>query len=280
MPFRLANVAGRAALVDASDQWYDLERVTAGRLGPDPMDVLADTDALHEVAARLDALSAGGSLLDAALEAPVPRPRNVFGVGLNYRTHAAESGVEVPTTPVVFGKFPSCVAGPGHAVELRSATADWEVELVVAIGRPGRDIAEADAWDHVAGLTVGQDISDRVLQFAAKPAHFDLGKSRDGYGPIGPVLVSPDAVADRDALSLSCSVNGHAKQADSTASLIFSVPQLVAYLSGVMTLSSGDLIFTGTPAGVGVASRTFLQPGDVIESTIEGIGTLVTRCVA
>ena len=165
-------------------------------------------------------------------------------------------------------------------VELRCAAADWEVELVVVIGRQGRDIAAADAWSQVVGVTVGQDISDRTLQFAAKPPHFDLGKSRDGYGPIGPLLVSVDCLAKPDDLALTCDVNGERKQSDRTSNLIFTVPDLIVYLSGIMTLAPGDIIFTGTPSGVGAASNTFLKAGDEIVSAIEGIGTLTTRCVA
>jgi 2,4-didehydro-3-deoxy-L-rhamnonate hydrolase len=285
MTFRLANVGGRAALVDHHDGWHDLERLTstlpAGRrIGPDPMDAIAHVAALHELSAGLDPATADGDLASAALGAPVPRPRNCFAVGLNYRSHAAESGMEPPATPLVFTKFPSCLAGPTAEVELRSSAADYEVELVVVIGAGGRDIAAADAWDHVAGLTVGQDISDRVLQFAATPPHFDLGKSRDTYGPLGPVVVSTDSFADPGDLRLTCEINGEIRQDDRTSNLIFDVPALIAYLSGILTLSPGDLIFTGTPDGVGAASGRFLVPGDEIVSTIEGIGTLRNTCIA
>ena len=278
MAFRFANVGGRAALVDGDDRWYDLERLTGGSAAADPMAALADGAALHAAAARLDGASPDGDLASAAVGAPVPTPRNVFGIGLNYRPHAEESGMDIPETPVVFGKFASCIVGPTADVELRSATTDWEVELVVAIGTAGRDIAADDAWDHVLGLTVGQDISDRALQFAAKPPHFDLGKSRDGYGPMGPVLVSPDNFADPTDLAITCDINGERKQDDRTTSLIFSVAELIEYLSGIITLDVGDVIYTGTPAGVGAPTRTFLNGGDVITSTIEGIGTMTNRC--
>jgi len=278
MGFRFANVDGRAALVDADGRWYDLERLTAGASPADPMAALADPEALTAADAGLTAAEADGLLTDARLGPPVPRPGKVFGIGINYRSHAEETGRDVPTVPVVFAKFPSCLTGPDAAVELRSPTADWEVELVVAIGPGGRDITAERAWDHVLGLTVGQDISDRALQFAATPAHFDLAKSRDGYGPIGPVLVSPDRVPDPGDLALSCSVNGEVRQDDRTANLVFGVPALVEYLSAILTLDTGDLIFTGTPSGVGASTGTFLQPGDVIVSSVEGIGTITTRC--
>lgn len=278
MTFRFANVDGRAALVDDAEQWYDLERLTDGAAGPDPMAALLNPDALHAASAGLGDATPDGALDSANLGAPVPTPRNVFGIGLNYRPHAEESNMELPKRPLVFGKFTSCIVGPTAEIELRSETADWEVELVVVIGKPGRDIAAADAWDHVLGVSVGQDISDRRLQMASKPPHFDLGKSRDTYGPMGPVLVSTDSFDDPTDLAISCDINGERKQEDRTTSLIFTVAELIEYLSQVMTLETGDTIYTGTPAGVGAASQTFLKPGDVITSTVEGIGTMVNTC--
>jgi 2-keto-4-pentenoate hydratase/2-oxohepta-3-ene-1,7-dioic acid hydratase in catechol pathway len=282
MTFRLATISDRAALVDEVGQWYDLARLTDGLLGPDPMAAVGAADALHELSAGLGTASPDGDL-DAAraagiVGAPVPRPRNVFAVGLNYRSHAEESGMVPPATPLVFTKFPSCIVGPDAAIPLAAASADYEVELVVVIGRGGRDIAEAEAWSHVAGLTVGQDVSDRTLQFAASPPHFDLGKSRDGYGPMGPVLVSVDSVGDPDDLALRCEIDGEIRQEDRTSNLIFGVPTLISYLSGILTLAPGDVIFTGTPAGVGASDGRFLLPGQVVTSTIEGIGSLVNAC--
>lgn len=277
MSFRFANITDRAALV-VDDSFYDLATISDGRIGPDPMDAIAEVANLHELGRSLDDVTPTGRLDPAELGPPVPRPRNSFAVGLNYRSHVAEADMEVPDVPLVFAKFPSCLVGPGADVELRTNAGDYEAELVVVIGRPGRDIATADAWDHVAGVTVGQDISDRALQFAAKPPHFDLGKSRDTYGPIGPVLVSPDLLPDRDALGITCDINGERRQDGSTADLIFDVPALIAYLSSIVTLSPGDLIFTGTPEGVGATQGAFLQPGDVITTTIEGIGTITNTC--
>ena len=152
---------------------------------------------------------------------------------------------------------------------------------MAVIGRAADRVAEADAWDHVAGLTVGQDISDRTLQFAAG-MQFSLGKSRRGYGPMGPWLVTPDEVPDRDDLALGCSIDGETVQDDRTGDLIFSVPSLVAELSAVLPLLPGDVIFTGTPAGVGMARQPprALAAGQVLETWIEGIGTIRNRCVA
>jgi len=187
--------------------------------------------------------------------------------------------MEIPKVPLIFTKFSSCITGPDTVVELRTDTGDYEAELVVVIGSTARDVSADDAWDHVAGLIVGQDLSDRGLQFAANPPHFDLGKSRDGYGPTGPVLVSPDLVPDRDSLAITCEVNGEMRQSDTTSSMIFSVASIVEYLSGIVTLEPGDLIFTGTPDGVGLASGKFLAAGDVLTTTIEGIGTITQRFV-
>jgi len=142
----------------------------------------------------------------------------------------------------------------------------------------GRDIRPEDAWDHVGGLTAGQDISDRALQFAAEPAHSDLGKSRDTYGPTGPVVVSTDSFADPGDLLIACDINGERQKEDRTSNLIFGIPGLLSYLSGILTLRPGDLIFTGTPEGVGAADSRFLRDGDVITTTIEGIGTRTNPC--
>ena len=278
MGFRFANVTGRSSLVDDTGDYYDLEQITDGAVSSDPNVVLDDPDALTATQGRLDDMTPVGTFDGADIRPPVT-PRNVLAVGLNYADHVAESKMVTPTTPLVFTKFPSCIVGPNADVELRSAHADYEVELVVVIGRGGRDIAAGAAWDHVLGLTAGQDISDRALQFAAKPPHFDLGKSRDTYGPLGPTLVSPDMFADPTDLALTCAINGEVRQNSRTSNMIFSVADQIAYLSSIMTLAPGDIIFTGTPDGVGGPNGIFLQPGDVITSEVEGIGTLTNRCI-
>ena len=275
MTYTLANAAGRAALV-VDGHCHDLETVSGGELGPDPMVALAAPDRLAALTIDLD--GPGTALAAARLGPPVPCPRNVFAIGLNYQAHADEGSMEVPDNPLVFTKFPSCLVGPTADVEMRSDAVDYEGELVVVIGQGGKDIEPADAWGHVVGLMVGQDISDRAVQFAAKPAHFDLGKSFDTFGPIGPVLVSPDSV-DRDRLPIVTEVNGEVCQDGSTDQLIFDIPTLVSYLSRVATLTTGDLIFTGTPDGIGAAKGKFLADGDVVTTRIDGIGTLTNRCV-
>ncbi|MGD0883002.1 MAG: fumarylacetoacetate hydrolase family protein [Acidimicrobiales bacterium] len=278
MSFRFANVGGRSALVDDDGRWYDAERVSNGAVSADPMSAWLRCADLHDAASRLSASAPDGVIGDADLRPPIPSPRSVFAVGLNYRSHAEESSMELPGAPLVFTKFSSCLVGPRDDVVLGGSTDDYEAELVVVIGDGGRDISPEDAWAHVGGVTIGQDISDRALQFAAEPAHFDLGKSRDTYGPIGPVVVSTDSFDDPDDLSITCDVNGERRQDDRTSNLIFDVPTLVSYLSGILTLRPGDLLFTGTPEGVGAASLRFLGDGDVITTTIEGIGTMTNHC--
>jgi len=278
MGFSLVNAGGRAALVH-DQSYFDLETLSAGAFGSDPMAALGRASELSDLATTLGDHAPTGSLADAVLGAPVPRPRNCFAIGLNYQSHADESGMEVPAVPLTFTKFPSCIVGPDAAVELRSDAVDYEGELVAVIGTAGRDIAVTDAWKHVAGLTVGQDISDRPAQFAAVPPHFDLGKSFDTFGPMGPVLVSVDSFDNPDDLRITTLINGEVRQDDSTAMMIFNVPTLVSYLSRFTTLQPGDVIFTGTPDGIGMATGRFLADGDVITTTIEGIGTMTNPCV-
>ena len=277
MPFTFANIDNRACLV-RGDNFYDLNRITQDAIGSDPMSALSDIDALHQVSSALPNNEPDGSLSDAKLGAPVPTPRNSFGVGLNYKDHAEESKMDLPESPVIFSKFPSCIAGPFDDVELRATSGDYEAELVVVIGRITRDVIAEDAWEYVAGVAAGQDISDRRLQLGARPPQFGLGKSRDTYGPTGPLLVSPDSFANADDLQLTCEINGDPRQDARTSSLIFDVPYLVSYLSEVMTLVPGDLIFTGTPSGVGMPDKRFLVAGDVITTTVEGVGTMVNIC--
>ncbi len=274
---KLANLDDRLALV-LSDGVVDVATASDGRFGPDPMSAFDDWPAFVAWAAGVTESTA--PLDEARLGCPVPRPRQVFGIGLNYRSHAEESGMTIPEVPATFTKFPASLGGPFDDIEIVGDSVDWEVELVVVIGSEARHVAEADAWSHIAGLTVGQDVSDRKLQFAAG-MQFSLGKSRTGYGPMGPWVVTPDEVPNPDDLGLGCSVDGETVQDARTNDLIFNVPQLIAELSSVLSLLPGDVIFTGTPAGVGMARKPprSLQPGQVLESWIEGIGTIRNRCV-
>jgi 2-keto-4-pentenoate hydratase/2-oxohepta-3-ene-1,7-dioic acid hydratase in catechol pathway len=205
----------------------------------------------------------------------------VIGIGVNYRAHAQEAAMELPNQPMVFTKFPSCLVGPRADIVLSSGTVDWEVELVVVMGRRAHRVPAERALAHVAGYCVGQDVSDRRLQFADKPPQFSLGKSLDTFGPLGPALVMLDAVRDPNDLAIRCDIDGVVMQDGRTSDMIFSVPELIAFLSARLPLDPGDLIFTGTPAGVGSTRnpRRYLRAGEVVTSTIEGLGTLVNRCV-
>lgn len=276
---RIANVDGRLALV-TPEGTLDVAAATDGRLPSDPQAVFEQWDALREWAPG--ATGPLAPLDEARLGPPVPRPRQVFAIGLNYAGHAGEAGVALPEAPSVFTKFPTSIGGPSAPVALPSEHVDWEVELVVAIGRAARHVAEEDAWSHVAGLTVGQDLSERRVQNRPPAPQFSLGKSFPGFGPMGPVLVTPDELEDPDDLAISCALNGEEVQRGRTSDLVFSVPALIARLSAVLPLLPGDVVFTGTPAGVGLMRRPprFLRPGDELRSTIEGIGTLATRLVA
>ncbi len=273
---KLAHHHGRAAIV-FDDGIADVERASDGRFGPDVMALYDDWDSFVEFAASVS--SPTEALDQQALGNPAPRPRQVFAIGLNYRSHAEESGMAIPAVPATFTKFPASLTGPFDDVELVGTNVDWEVELVVVVGRTADHVTEADGWSHIAGLTVGQDISDRDLQFAAG-AQFSLGKSRRGFGPMGPWLVTPDEFANPDDLALGCSVDGETVQDARTSDLIFDVPQLVSELSAVLTLWPGDVIFTGTPAGVGITRQPprALHPGQVLETWVEGIGTIRNVC--
>lgn len=276
---RLASHGSRATLL-FDDGSLDVERGSDRRFSSDPMRVLAEWESFREWAATGGAADA--PIDESALGPCVPAPSQVFAIGLNYRDHAAEAGLELPKTPMVFTKFPSCLVGPRADVILFSDRVDWEVELVAVIGRRAIGVPESEALGHVAGYCVGQDISDRGLQFSDRPPQFSLGKSRESFGPIGPALVPSETVGDPNQLAMSCDVAGERMQDGSTADMIFSVAELVAYLSRHCPLEAGDLIFTGTPAGVGSVRdpRRYLAEGEEIVSEIERLGVLRNRCVA
>ncbi|MBX3024140.1 fumarylacetoacetate hydrolase family protein [bacterium] len=276
---RYANLAGRAVLLH-DDRALDIERASRGRFTADPQALYADWAALRAWARDVDATAAQPYAV-AELGAPAPRPTQVFGIGLNYRDHAAESGMPLPERPATFTKFPTCLTGPEARVALPSPAVDWEVELVVVIGARAHRVAEADAWQHVAGLTVGQDLSERVVQWSGG-GQFSLGKSFPGFGPMGPWLVTPDELADPDDLELGCEIAGEVLQKGRTSDMVFSVPRLIAELSAVLPLLPGDVIFTGTPAGIGATRKPprFLQPGEELHSWIAGIGSLHTTLVS
>lgn len=272
---KIANRQGRVVLINDAT-CIDIEKASEGRFSSDPSALFARWDEFLEWA-RTQTPADGESYSLEELEAPSPRPSQVFGIGLNYRAHAEEAGWVIPEVPLVFTKFPSSVAGPYGVVELSGPKVDWEVEVVVVIGKGGRRIPASEAWSHVAGVTGGQDISDRAVQLrpADNPQH-SLGKSFPGYASIGPFLVTPDEYTDRDDIALSSALNGAEVQNSSTGDLIFPVPQLIEYLSHIVTLQPGDLIFTGTPSGVGAVRKPprFLTSEDVLTSSVAGAGSM------
>lgn len=278
---RIGCVGGRLAVAHAGG-WVDVERLSAGRFGADPQ---AAWERWDELAAWAAGALAGdvpaGAAADGPLGNPVPAPRQVVAIGLNYRDHAAETGLGLPEHPVVFTKFPSSLTGPGATVVLPSDGIDWEVELVVVIGRAAHRVPVERAWDHVAGLTVGQDLSWREVQNRGPAPQFSLAKSYPGFSPVGPVVVTPDELPDRDDLRISCALDGEVLQDGRTGDMVFPVAELVSRLSQVLTLFPGDLVFTGTPAGVGTGRtpRRYLVPGELV-STVEGIGDLCVTLVA
>ena len=271
---RIANLDGRLVL-KYPDGATDVEKASDGRFAADPQAVFARWDEFATWAGTLRAPLAG-PFDPGRLKAPAPRPSQVFAIGLNYAGHAGESKMQLPPEPAVFTKFQTSIAGPNDEVKLPTATVDWEAELVVVIGRRAVSVDAARAWDHVAGVTVGQDLSERTRQLVGTPPQFSIGKSFPGFSPIGPEIVTPDELADRDDLEIGCSINGEIVQHARTSDLIFSVASLIERLSAILPLNPGDIIFTGTPSGVGHARspQRYLAPGDVLETWISGVGRL------
>ena len=276
---KIANYADRAVLI-RNDQVIDIEKASAGKFGPDLMSIYERWSEFVAAASSFS-LTDGEALIESKLLSPIPAPRQVFGIGLNYHSHAKEAGVGAPAIPPVFTKYPSSLSGPFANIPRSGETVDWEAEVVVVIGKSARNVSEADAWSHVAGLSVGQDISERNVQFLAG-GQFSLGKSYEGFGPIGPWLVTLDEVKDPDDLHITCKINDQVTQSESTKDMVFNVSQLINQISAVTTLWPGDIIFSGSPAGVGLFEQPsrYLQVGDVVETTVEGIGTIRNNVVA
>jgi 2-keto-4-pentenoate hydratase/2-oxohepta-3-ene-1,7-dioic acid hydratase in catechol pathway len=214
----------------------------------------------------------------AILRAPVPDPRKIVCLGLNYRDHAAESGMEIPKEPILFSKYPTALIGHQGEIVLPevSTEVDYEAEFVIVVGQGGRHIPSERAMKHVAGYTIGNDVSARDWQLHKPGKQWMVGKTFDTFAPVGPAIVTVDEVPDPHNLGIRLRLNGKTMQESNTSQLIFRVDAIIAYLSSIFTLEPGDLIFTGTPSGVGMARKppVWLQPGDIVEVEIDGLGTL------
>jgi len=250
---------------DVDGRWFQTARDTANRLESDP-------------AALTDAKKKGVLVPseDAYWFAPVPRPGKLVCIGLNYRDHAEESGLAVPKTPVIFSKFSSCVIAPGEPIIIPPASerVDYEAELAVVIGRRATRVKADRAYDHVLGYTVFNDVSARDFQFG--DGQWQRGKSCDTFAPMGPTIVTADEIPDPHTLRISLRLNGAVMQDSNTSQLIFGIPELIEFITASTTLEPGDVIATGTPAGVGFARKppVFLKAGDTVDVAIDRIGGL------
>ncbi|VTS07091.1 fumarylacetoacetate hydrolase family protein [Tuwongella immobilis] len=276
---------GPKAVVQVGNNFVDVSAVDSS-IPNSVRGILAGGDAML---AKVNAAAAAANapriaVADAQYLPPIPDPQKILCIGLNYRDHALEGGREIPTEPVLFGKFANTLIAHGESIRLPkvSAKVDYEAELVVVIGKAGRDISEADAWDYVGGYTVGHDVSGRDWQFRGAEKQWIIGKSFDTFAPTGPVMVTKDEIPNPHELQVQLRLNGQTMQNSNTREFIFGIPKLLAFLSQVITLEPGDLLFTGTPPGVGVARKppVFLKPGDVVEVEIESIGLLRNSCIA
>lgn len=284
---RIANLSGRLVLLTGGDPGaaVDVEKASGGEFSADPQAVYERWDEFVAWA-RSAPIDQGDAVPvnPADLGAPVPAPAQVFAIGLNYREHAAETNFAVPEgLPPVFTKFRTALTGPVTTVVLPAGgNTDWEVELVAVIGKRAERVAAADAWSYVAGLTIGQDLSERKSQMAGPAPQFSLGKSFPGFAPLGPCVVTVDEFEDPDDLELGCAIDGETVQDGRTSDMIFTVPVLIERLSHVAPLLPGDIIFTGTPAGVGLGRtpQRFLHPGEELGSWVRGIGELHQKFVA
>jgi acylpyruvate hydrolase len=247
-------------------------------------DVLQVRDGLRALGEQLQGLTRSSSGIqsflfnasDMTVHAPVTRPQKIIGIGLNYRDHVEEIKAQTPKQPLLFGMYANAIIGPEERIVIppMSDQIDYEAELAVVIGRRARYVSAENAVQHVAGYTIFNDVSARDLQFS--DGQWVRAKSFDTFAPMGPYLVTPDALGDGDGLDIELRLNGKTMQKSNTGNLIFKVPELVSYISKVMTLEVGDVIATGTPAGVGFVRnpQVFMKPADVVEIDIEGIGQL------
>lgn len=280
---RFANFDGRSTLIVGGGRGVDLERASGGRLPADPDEAL---QRWPEVLAfgRAGEAAADVEIDPKRLGPPSPRARQIFAVGFNYQSHIDEASSNRSEYPTIFAKLFGSLVGPEEKVAISTpSSVDWEVELAVVIGTRAYQVAAADAWDHIAGFTVAQDLSERQIQFRPKDSpQYVLGKSLPGFCPTGPAIVTVDELDDPEDLEILCRVNGEVVQQGRTGEFIYSIGELVEYLSGAAELLPGDLILTGTPSGIGATREPprFLSPGDILVSEIAGIGSIRQEFVA
>ena len=286
---RLASILtpdGPRVAVATADGYVDLHATDPG-LPKCMKGLLAAGPAGRKAAA--EAAASEGAVKYAAdavkLLPPVPDPGKILCIGLNYRDHAIEGGKAIPTEPVLFAKFPNTLIAHGENIVLPKVAqkVDYEAELVIVVGKKGRHIPnDNSAFDYVGGYTCGHDVSARDWQFRGEEKQWSIGKTFDTFAPTGPVLVTADELTDPHSLQVQLRLNGTTLQNSNTKEFIFGVPHVLWFLSQVVTLEPGDLIFTGTPPGVGIARKppVLLKPGDVAEVEIEKIGVLRNACVA
>lgn len=278
---RLATVAtekGPRACVLSNGKYVDVNAAD-NRLPSSVKEILAlGPEKLADVKAAVEKGTTTFDPASARLLAPVPDPQKIICIGLNYSDHAAETGAPIPSEPVLFSKYPSALIGHGEPIVLPAVSneVDFEAELVVVIGRRGRLISSEKAMEHVGGYANGHDVSARDWQLRKPAKQWMAGKTFDTFAPIGPELVTADEIADPHKLGIRLRLNGETMQDSNTDRFIFRIEQVISYLSTIMTLEPGDLIFTGTPPGVGMARKppVWLQPGDQVEVEIDGLGVL------
>jgi 2-keto-4-pentenoate hydratase/2-oxohepta-3-ene-1,7-dioic acid hydratase in catechol pathway len=279
---RILNLDGRLSLGAGEGRAIDVETASDGRFS-------ADVQPIYERWEEFITWARGYSgepdrtVRDELVGPPVPRPSQIFAIGVNYRDHAAEAGIELPDKPMVFTKFPAAITGPYADIVLPSDSVDYEVELVAVVGKRARNVPVGEGWSYIAGLTAGQDLSERAVQLSGPaPQQYNIGKSFEGFAPIGPALVTPDEFTNPDDIPVGCVLAGVQMQKSRTSEFVFSIPELVAYLSSVLPLLPGDLIFTGTPGGIGWVRdpRRTIAAGEELVTQVDGVGEMRHRFVS
>ena len=283
---RLANLNGRATIV-TDEGLIDVATASQGAYSASVDKCIPQLDKLRawwqsSDPSATDPTTPGELFADPRLGPVVTAPQQIFAIGLNYRQHAEEMGLAVPAQPMVFTKFVSALCGPNAELPIPGPTTDFEAEMVVVIGSTARNVSIDDASSVVAGYCVGQDYSERTLQLKGTPAQFSIGKSYRNFAPVGPWLTTRDEITNPNNLRISSRVNDTTYQDSNTSDMVFTIAELVSYLSSVWELRPGDLIFTGSPHGVGQGHTppVFLAPGDCVVTTIEGLGSISNRGVA